>query len=58
MITSLSRIISNFLHKKSTITEDDYPIYQYGFEIIISTISGFIITIGIGFLLNRKGAIK
>ncbi len=54
MNTSLSKCISNFLYKKKIITEEDYPIYQYGFEIIISTILGFLITIGIGILLNMK----
>lgn len=36
------------------ITEEDFSIYQYGFEIIFSTILGFLITIGIGFLLRME----
>lgn len=54
MITFLSKCISHFLCKNNVITEEDFSIYQYGFEIIFSTILGFLITIGIGFLLRME----
>ncbi len=36
------------------IKEQDMEIYQYGFEIIISTTIGFLITLLIGFLFQMK----
>lgn len=54
MIVSLSKYISNFLNEKKVVSEEDIPVYQYGFEIIISTILGFLIVLGIGILLNMK----
>lgn len=54
MITFLSKCISHFLCNNNVITEEDFSIYQYGFEIIFSTILGFLITIGIGFLLRME----
>ena len=54
MIVSLSKNISHYLCKNNIVSEDDMPIYQYGFEIIISTILDLLITFGIGCLLNMK----
>lgn len=52
MITALSKRITHFLYSKKVITFDTIEIYQYGFEIIISTIIGFFITIMIGILFK------
>lgn len=52
MITALSKRITHFLYSKKVITFDTIEIYQYGFEIIISTIIGFFITIMIGVLFR------
>ena len=52
MIESLSKYISHFLYKNKIVDEDDLSIYQYGFEIIISTLLGFLITILIGIVLK------
>lgn len=54
MITNLSNRISIFLLSKKIITLEEIKIYQYGFEMILSTILGFMITLAIGFLLNIK----
>lgn len=54
MITYLSNRISIFLLSKKIITLEEIKIYQYGFEMILSTILGFMITLAIGFLLNIK----
>ena len=37
MIVSLSKSIAHYLCKNNIVSEDDMPIYQYGFEIIINT---------------------
>lgn len=52
MITALSKRITYFLYFKKVITFDTIEIYQYGFEMIISTIIGFFITIMIGVLFR------
>lgn len=52
MITALSKRITYFFYSKKVITFDTIEIYQYGFEIIISTIIGFFITIMIGVLFR------
>ncbi len=48
MITELSKRISHFLCEKDIVKEETVEIYQYGFEIIISTLIGFFITVLIG----------
>lgn len=52
MITSMSKFVSHFLCKHDIINSDDIDIYQYGFEIIISTAIGFTLIILIGTILN------
>lgn len=48
IITFLSKTISHFLCKNNVIDKQELEIYQYGFEIIISTLLGFIIVMLIG----------
>lgn len=48
MITELSKRISLFLCEKDIVTKETVEVYQYGFEVIISTLIGFFITILIG----------
>ena len=43
MIVSLSKSITHFLYNKEIIDEKELEIYQYGFEMIISTAIGFVI---------------
>lgn len=52
MITFLGKSISLFLCRKNIIDEEETDIYQYGFESILSTILGFIITLLIGVILK------
>lgn len=52
IITFLGKSISHFLCKKRVIEEKEVEIYQYGFEILISTTLGLLITITIGILLR------
>lgn len=48
MITLLGKNISLFLCRKNIIAKEEADIYQYGFEAILSTILGLIITLLIG----------
>ncbi|MGN0631755.1 MAG: accessory gene regulator B family protein [Ruminococcus sp.] len=48
MITFLSKTISHFLYRNSVINKQELEVYQYGFEIIISTLLGFLITLLVG----------
>lgn len=52
MITTISKRISLFLLKNDVITDEDIEIYQYGFEIIVSTILGTMIVLLIGAVLG------
>lgn len=52
IITFLSKSMVQFLKVKHIIAEKNAEIYQYGFEMIISTILGFLITLFIGILLQ------
>lgn len=52
MITFLGKSISLFLCRKNIIVKEETDIYQYGFEAILSTILGFIITLLIGLAFN------
>lgn len=52
MITFLGKSISLFLCRKNIIDEEEADIYQYGFESILSTILGFIITLLIGVIFK------
>ena len=48
MIAELSKRMSLFLCKKEIVEQEMAEVYQYGFEIIFSTLIGFFITIAIG----------
>lgn len=50
MISNLSKVIARFLCKKRIIDETKIEIYQYGYEIILSTIIGFMLILIIGFI--------
>lgn len=52
MITELSKRMSHFLCRKNIIAEDLIEVYQYGFETIISTLLGFLITVIIGIVFR------
>lgn len=52
MISRLSKRISLFLCRKGIVVTDESEIYQYGFEIIISTIIGFFIVAVIGIVFH------
>ena len=59
MITFLGKSISLFLCRKNIIDEEEADIYQYGFESILSTILGFIITLlmGVVFMMGLMSVI-
>ena len=52
IITFLGKSISHFLCEKKVIAEQEVEVYQYGFEILISTTLGLLITMAIGIVLN------
>lgn len=52
MISKLSKKISLFLYRKEIIDIGELEIYKYGFEIICSTLIGFIITLLIGLMFQ------
>ncbi|WP_370744111.1 accessory gene regulator B family protein [Ruminococcus callidus] len=52
IITFLGKSISHFLCEKKVIAEQEVEIYQYGFEILISTALGLLITMAVGIVLN------
>lgn len=52
MITFLGKNISLFLCKKNIIPKEETDIYQYGFETILSTSLGLVITLAMGFVLK------
>ena len=52
MITFFGKSISLFLCRKNIIAKEEIDIYQYGFEAILSTVLGFIITLLIGLAFN------
>ncbi len=45
--------IVSLLQSNSIIKKDDKEIYQYGIEIIISTLINIFLDIAIGFILNK-----
>ncbi len=52
MIASLCKVITHFLCRKKIIAQNELEIYQYGFEIIISTIISLVICLTIGIILD------
>ena len=53
MITKLSHIIADFFIYKKFIPEEQREVYEYGFELSISSLIGIIIVLAIG-LISRK----
>lgn len=52
MISKLSKLIALFLYKEQIIDEEKTPVCEYGFELIISTMIGFILVIIVGLIMN------
>lgn len=55
MITHIARMVTVFLLKHNSIDESSIDIYQYGNEVIISSLIDVIIVIAIGVLFNELG---
>ncbi|MDE5946937.1 MAG: accessory gene regulator B family protein [Oscillospiraceae bacterium] len=53
MISFLSDFIALFLYKKKIIDEERLPVCKYGFEIIVSTIIGFLLVLTSGIILGE-----
>lgn len=53
MISFLSNFIALFLYKKKIIDEKRLPVCTYGFEIIVSTIIGFLLVLTVGIILEK-----
>lgn len=53
MIKYLSDNITNYFYNNDIISEEDKEIYVYGLEIIISSLIGMLLIIGIGICLNK-----
>lgn len=52
MLSLLSKRISLFLCGNHVIEKEEIEIYQYGFEIILSSLIGFILSIAVGCCLG------
>jgi accessory gene regulator B len=52
MISGFSKKITSYLCRNNAFPKEEEEIYQYGFEIIISTLLGFFITLAIGVLFG------
>lgn len=52
MISFLSNLIAHFLYNKKIIDEEEVPVCQYGFEIIVSTVIGFLLVLLSGIILG------
>ena len=53
MISSLSKFVSLFLCKKKVVKQEELEVYQYGFEVIFSTIVGIMLTLIVGLLYHK-----
>lgn len=53
MISFLSNFIALFLYKNNIIDKEKIEVCQYGFEIIISTIIGFLLVLASGIILGE-----
>ncbi len=53
MISFLSNFIALFLYRKKIIDEKRLPVCAYGFEIIVSTIIGFLLVLTSGIILGE-----
>lgn len=53
MIAKLSRIIADFFIHQKVVLEEQREVYEYGFELSISSVIGIIIVLSIG-LISEK----
>lgn len=53
MIAKLSRIIADFFIRQKVVPEDQREVYEYGFELSISSVIGILIVLAIGLVSNR-----
>lgn len=53
MITKLSHIIADFFIREKIISEEEREIYEYGFELSISSVVGIIIVLAIGLISGK-----
>ena len=53
MIAKLSRIIADFFIRQKVVSEEQREVYEYGFELSISSVIGIIIVLAIGFISGK-----
>lgn len=53
IITKFCHIIVNFFIRKKIFPEEERDIYQYGFELCVSSVIGILIVLGIGLISGR-----
>ena len=53
MISTLSKIIALFLFRKKIIDIKTVPVCKYGFEVVVSTIIGFLLVCISGIVFNE-----
>lgn len=53
MITVISKKIAEFLCSKNIIEKDKKEVYQYGYEVLVSGLTGFIIVLVLGLFMKR-----
>ncbi len=56
MIAKLSRIIADFFIRQEIVPEEQREVYEYGFELSISSIIGILIVLAIGLVSSIKFA--
>ena len=54
MIHFVSYHIAAFLQGKNIIAKEDEEVYTYGIEVLVSSLIGILLILGIGFLLGRR----
>lgn len=53
MIAKLSHIIADFFIRQKVVPEEQREVYEYGFELSISSVIGILFVLAIGFVSNR-----
>ena len=53
MITKLSRIIADFFIRQKIVPDEHREIYEYGFELSISSVIGIILVLAIGLISGK-----
>lgn len=53
MIAKLSHIIADFFIRQKVVPEEQREVYEYGFELSISSVIGILIVLAIGFISRR-----